>query len=139
MKQIKAVFLCIIMQAAIIFVAQAQSPVGKNLHEIIGLYGDNFKRLTDAQGLHVVQYKRVIANDTISDLFYLQGFTCVKEESIRPAALKEHYIDSLNHQLTPAGYNSWRDKDSTFITLSTRDGFLDITSFSASYYKKIAH
>ena len=139
MKHIKPVFLCLVMQSCIVFAGHAQSPVGKTLHEIIAIYGSNFNRLTDAQGLHVLQYKRVVAKDTISDLLYLEGFTCVKEVSLRPATEKDHYIDSLNNQFTPVGFNSWRDKDSSFITLSTRDGFLDITSFSASYYKKIAH
>jgi hypothetical protein len=139
MKHLKLVFGCLIMQALTVFAVNAQSPVGKSLHEIIGMYGDNFKKLTDAQGLHVLQYKKLVAKDTICDLIYLEGFTCVKEVSLRPAAQKDHYIDSLNHQFVAAGYNSWRDKDSTFITLATRDGFLDITSFSAAYYKKIAH
>jgi hypothetical protein len=139
MKYLKPAFLCLVMQTMMLCFVHAQSPVGKSLHEIIGLYGDNFKRLTDNEGMHVLQYKKVVAKDTISDLLYLQGFTCVKEVSIRPIAEKNHYIDSLNRQLNPAGYNSWRDKDSTFITLATRDGFLDITSFSAAYYKKIAH
>ena len=139
MKQLKYAFLCLVMQAAIVLAAYAQSPIGKSLHQIIGLYGSNYNLLTDAQGLHVVQYKKLVAKDTVCDLIYLEGYTCVKEVSLRPAAEKNHYIDSLNHQFTSAGYNSWRDKDSTFITLSTRDGFLDITSFSAAYYKKIAH
>ena len=139
MKQLKPVFLSLIIQMAALSIAFAQSPVGKNLHEIIGLYGSNFARLTDAQGLHVLQYKKLVAKDTISDFIYLQGFTCVKEVSVRPAADKDHYIDSLGKKLTNAGYNSWRDKDSTFITVSMRDGFLDITSFSAAYYNKIAH
>jgi hypothetical protein len=140
MKHTKSAFLCLAMLALIVFKTQAQSksPVGKNLHEIIGIYGDNFRRLTDAQGLHVLQYKWAVGTDTASDLLYLQGFTCIKKVSIRPLAQKTQYLDTLNH-LTPAGFNSWRDKDSTFITLSTRDGLLDITSFSADYYKKIAH
>ena len=139
MKHLKPVLLCLLLQAATVFATKAQSPVGKTLHEIIGMYGDNFKRLTDAEGMHVLQYKKLVAKDTICDLLYLQGFTCVKEVSLRPAAEKELYIDSLNHKFTPVGYNSWRDKDSTFITIATRDGFLDITSVSNSYYKKIAH
>ena len=139
MKHIKPAFFCLALQVAAIVHIHAQSPVGKNLHEIISLYGENFKRLTDAEGLHVLQYKKVVAKDTVSDFIYLQGFTCVKQVSLRPAAQKERYIDSLNHQYTAAGYNAWRDKDSSYITLATRDGFLDITSFSAAYYKKIAH
>lgn len=139
MKHLKPVFLSLIIQIAILSIAHAQSPVGKNLHEIIGLFGSNFARLTDAQGMHVLQYKRLVAKDTISDFIYLQGFTCVKEVSIRPASDRNRYIDSLSKNFTSAGYNSWRDKDSTFITVAERDGFLDITSFSASYYNKIAH
>ena len=139
MKYLKPVFLCLMIQAANVFIANAQSPVGKNLHQIIALLGNNFNRLTDQQGMHVLQYKKVVAKDTISDLLYLEGFTCVKEVSLRPASQKEHFVDSLNRQFTPAGFNSWRDNDSTFITIATRDGFLDITSFSASYYKKIVH
>ena len=52
---------------------------------------------------------------------------------------KQLYIDSLSRQYANAGFNSWRDKDSSYITLATRDGYLDITSFSNAYYKKIAH
>jgi hypothetical protein len=139
MKHTKLIFLCLFLQAAIVFTAKAQSPVGKNLHEIIALRGSNFKRLSDAQGMHVLQYKRLENKDTVADLLYLQGFTCVKEELIRPVGDKSLYLDSLNRQFTSAGFNSWRTKDSTFITLATRDGFLDITSFSADYYKKISH
>jgi hypothetical protein len=138
MKHIQTLILCIAMQV-IVFSTHAQSPVGKNLHEIIALYGENFKRLTDAEGLHVLQYKKLVGKDTICDFIYLQGFTCVKEVSLRPVDQKQHYIDSLSRQYTNAGFNSWRDKDSSYITLATRDGYLDITSFSNAYYKKIAH
>jgi hypothetical protein len=138
MKQLKTAIVGLLLLAPLL-TTQAQNPVGKNLHEIIGMWGDNFKRLTDASGMHILQYKRVIAKDTVSDVLYLEGFTCVKEVSIRPLASKSQYIDSLNQQYKPAGPNSWLSKDSAFITVSTRDGFLDITSFSAAYYKKIVH
>jgi|GEM_PF-3526923 hypothetical protein len=139
MKQLKTSILGLLLLAAPLITTQAQSPVGKNLHQIIGMWGDNFKRLTDASGMHILQYKRVIAKDTIADLLYLDGFTCVKEESIRSLAAKSMYIDSLNQQYKPAGQNSWLSNDSTFITMSIRDGLLNITYFSAAYYKKIAH
>jgi hypothetical protein len=139
MKHTKLVFLCFIMQVVIAFTARAQSPAGKNLHEIIALRGNNFNTLTDAQGMHVIQYKRLENKDTVADLLYLEGFTCVKMESIRPAADKNKYLDSLTRQYASAGFNSWRDKDSTVITIAMRDGYLDITYFSAAYYKKISH
>jgi hypothetical protein len=139
MKHIKLNFLLLALQAMLIFSAHAQSPVGKNLHQIIAMRGSNFNRLTDSQGMHVLQYKWTVGKDTVSDLLYLEGFTCVKEESIRLVAQKNLYLDSLNQQYVSAGFNSWRGKDSSFVTIATRDGFLDITSFSASYYKKIAH
>ncbi len=139
MQPIKPFFLCAVLQIAFAFESIAQSPLGKSLNEVITLYGNNFKTLTDAQGLHIMQYKKLVDKDTVSDLIYFQNNTCVKEVSLRPASEKGHYIDSLNHQFKPEGFNSWRDKDSSFITLSTRDGFLDITSFSNAYYKKIAH
>ena len=139
MKHFRSVFLCLVLQVIIVCIAHAQSAVGKNLHEVIGIWGSNFNKLTDAQGLHVLQYKRLVAKDTISDLLYFQGFTCVKEVSLRPATEKARYVDSLNRQFTPVGFNSWITKDSSFVTIATRDGFLDITSFSAAYYKKIAH
>jgi len=139
MKHLKPAMLCLMLMAAMINTSKAQRPVGKNLHEVIGMWGDNFKRLTDAQGMHLLQYKRVIGKDTVADLLYFQGFTCVKEESLRPADDKNRYIDSLNHQYSSTGSNAWITKDSTYITTATRDGFLDITSFSAAYYKKIFH
>ena len=139
MNYIKHLFICSLLQIAFVFGSSAQSPLGKSLNEITALYGSNFKALTDAQGLHIMQYKKLVGNDTVSDLLYFQNYTCVKEVSLRPASEKGHYIDSLNHTFKPEGFNSWRDKDSSFITLSTRDGFLDITSFSNAYYKKIAH
>ena len=139
MKQLKTAFAALLLLAAPLLTTQAQSPVGKNLHQIIGMWGDNFKRLTDASGVHILQYKRVMAKDTISDLLYFEGFTCVKEEQIRPMAAKNQYVDSLNQQYKAVGQNSWLGKDSTFVTMATRDGFLDITSFSAAYYRKIAH
>ena len=139
MEHLKQFLLCAAVQIAFVFGASAQSPLGKSLNEVIAIYGSNYKALTDAQGLHIMQYKKGIGTDTVSDLIYFQNYTCVKEVSLRPASEKNHYIDSLNHQFKSEGYNSWRDKDSSFITLSTRDGFLDITSFSNAYYKKIAH
>ena len=139
MKQLKTAALGLLMLAIPLLTMQAQSPVGKNLHQVIGFWGDNFKRLTDASGMHILQYKRVIAKDTVSDLLYFEGFTCVKEVSIRPISTQSLYVDSLNQQYKPAGPNSWLGKDSSFVTISTRDGYLDITSFSAAYYKKIAH
>ena len=118
MKHLKPAIASLILLTATFFTTQAQRPVGKSLHEVIGMWGDNFKRLTDAQGLHVLQYKRVIAKDTVADFIYLQGFTCVKEESLRPTEQKGLYIDSLNHQFTATGNNTWLSKDSTFITIS---------------------
>ena len=139
MKHFKRVQVCLIFSIAAVSALCAQSPVGKNLHEVIGIWGNNYNRLTDAQGLHILQYKKVVNKDTLADFLYFEGFTCVKEVSLRPASEKNLYIDSLNHQFTPVGTNSWRSKDSTYITIATRDGFLDITSLSAGYYKKIAH
>lgn len=139
MRNLKPAILSLLLLAANFCVIHAQSPVGKNLHEVIALRGDNFKKLNDAQGLHVLQYKRLVAKDTVADLLYFQGFTCVKEESLRPEAQKSLYVDSLNHKYTSVGNNSWMAKDSTFVTIATRDGFLDISSFSAAYYKKIQH
>jgi hypothetical protein len=139
MKHTKLTFLLLAMQATLVFTAHGQSPVGKNLHQIIAMRGSNFNRLSDAQGMHVLQYKWTVGKDTVSDLLYLEGFTCVKEESIRLAAQKNQYLDSLNQQYISAGYNTWRGKDSSFVTIATRDGYLDITSFSADYYKKLAH
>jgi len=138
MKHSKSLFFCLAVMAAAIAM-QAQSPVGKSFHDVIGLRGENYKRLADAEGLHILQYKRPLGKDTICDFIYLQGFTCVKQVSLRPMAQKQLYTDSLNRFCVPAGYNSWRDKDSSFITMATRDGYLDITSFSAAYYKKISH
>ena len=139
MKHTKLTFLALAIQAILAFSAQAQSPVGKNLHQIIAMRGNNFNRLSDAQGMHVLQYKWAVGKDSVADLLYLEGFTCVKEESIRPEAQKNQYLDSLNQQYKPAGFNTWRGKDSSYVTIATRDGFLDITSFSSDYYKKISH
>jgi hypothetical protein len=139
MKHSKLTFLVLAIQTILIFSVHAQSPVGKNLHQIIAMRGSNFNRLSDAQGMHIVQYKWAVGKDTLADLLYLQGFTCVKEESIRPVAQKNQYLDTLNQQYVSAGFNAWRGKDSSFVTIATRDGFLDITSFSADYYKKISH
>jgi hypothetical protein len=139
MKKFKPTLLTLLLFIGNFCLLHAQSPVGKNLHEVIGLRGENFKRLTDAQGLHVLQYKRLLAKDTVADLLYFQGFTCVKEESLRPVEQRKLYIDSLNQKYKPAGDNSWMAKDSTFVTIATRDGFLDITSLSAAYYRKIKH
>ena len=138
MKHTKFTFLAFAIQSILMFSAHAQSPVGKNLHQIIALRGSNFNRLSDAQGMHIVQYKWAVGKDTLADLIYLEGFTCVKEESIRPVAQKSQYLDSLNQLYISAGFNQWRGKDSSFVTVATRDGFFDITSFSADYYKKIS-
>ena len=139
MKQIRLAFLLLVSQLALVLIVNAQSAVGKNLHQIIAMRGSNFNRLSDASGMHVLQYKWVVGKDSVADLLYLEGFTCVKEESLRPVAQKSQYLDSLNNQYASSGFNSWRGKDSSFITVATRDGFLDITSFSANYYKKISH
>jgi len=139
MKHTKNLLAVVLLLSANIFIAKAQSPVGKNLHQVIGIWGNNFTKLNDAQGLHILQYKKLVAKDTVTDLLYFEGFTCVKEVSLRPANEKPQYIDSLNHQFTPINTTSWLGKDSTFVTIAVRDGFLDITSFSAAYYKKIAH
>src|ERR1700722_5905836 len=116
MKHLKPVILSLIVLTATFYNTYAQSPVGKSLHEVIGLWGDNFKRLTDAEGMHVLQYKRGIAKDTVADFLYLQGFTCVKQESLRPVDKKSLYVDSLNQKYTSAGPNAWLSKDSTYIT-----------------------
>lgn len=139
MKHPATALLCLALLSAITFTTHAQSLVGKNLHQVIGVWGSNFNKLKDAEGLHLLQYKKVQASDTVTDVLYFEGFTCVKEVSLRPANEKNQYIDSLNRQYTPSGSNSWWGKDSTYVTMATRDGFLDITSFAPAYYKKISH
>ena len=139
MKQLKTILTVATILIGNLFLAKAQGPVGKNLHQVIAMWGSNFTKLHDAQGLHVLEYKKLVAKDTVTDLLYFEGFTCVKEVSLRPANEKSQYTDSLNRQFTPINSTSWLSKDSTFITVATSDGFLDITSFSAAYYRKLAH
>lgn len=139
MKHFKTIPLCLVILSVNVFIIFAQNPVGKNLHQVIGMWGSNYKMLNDAQGLHMLQYNRVVKKDTVPDLLYFEGFTCVKEVSVRPADQKNLYIDSLNRQYTPAGTNWWLTKDSTYITTASRDGFFNITSFSAAYYRKLSH
>ena len=120
-----------------------QSPLGKNHLQVIAMRGVDYKKLFD-RGYRVLQYKSNVANDprfgnyTASELIYFENDTCIKDITILPGNQMDSYVDSFNYQFKPAGHNSWIGPDSSYISVSIRDGLLDITAFSSAFYKKIS-
>jgi hypothetical protein len=123
----------------------AQSALGKNTQQVIAIKGNNFTKLVDGTGMHILKYQNEVKGDkqfgdyTVTELCYFDRDTCVKDVSILPQNQQDYFISLFNNKYKPSIYHSWFTADSSFITISLRDGFLDISSFSADYYKKAGH
>jgi hypothetical protein len=120
----------------------SQSVLTKTTTEVASIRGDSFKKMADG-GKLVYHFQRnavhaKFGNYTVSEFVYFDHDTCFKDVTILPRYLMSNYIDSFNLKFKQQGTQAWRGPDSSFISISLRDGLLDVTSFSASYYQSMA-
>lgn len=135
-------FLFILFLQAASFILP-QSPLGKTHLQVIAMRGSGYKKMYD-RGLPVLEYKKELTNDstggnyTTTELLYFEHDTCIKDIAILPATQADSMVNYFNLRFKPSGYHSWIGADGSFISISVRDNLLDITSFSAVYYKKLS-
>jgi hypothetical protein len=135
------ILLLLILQIAVS--TPVKSPLGRSHIGVIDLLGSDYKKLNEGGG-PVIQFKKSVKGDPVlgnydyAEFVYFERDTCVKDVMILPARQLEVYVDSFNRIYKTSGYHAWFAADSSFISVSLTDGFLDVTSFSAAYYKKIS-